>query len=93
VGKGGGGGAGGIGKWTGITCNAATSGGRGSYNPGDTAVYGPGDLPTNDGTTSAIASIVPGNASGAKAAPLNGLPTVYGKSGSPGVVVIRLTAE
>ena len=29
----------------GTTCNAATAGGRGSYNPGDTSVYGPGDTP------------------------------------------------
>jgi hypothetical protein len=41
---------------------------------------------------------MPGGASGAKAAPLNGLPTVYGQSGaripgSPGTVIIRLTAE
>ena len=42
---------------------------------------------------------IPGGASGAKASPLNGLPTVYGQSkgtrvaGDPGIVVIRLTAE
>ena len=98
IGKGGGGGAGGVGKWTGITCNAATYGGRGSYNPGDTAVYGPGDTPDND-TASGAANIIPGRASGAKAAPLTGLPTVYGRSkgspgaGDPGIVVVRLTAE
>ena len=98
IGKGGGGGAGGVGKWTGITCNAATNGGRGSYNPGDTAVYGPGDTPDND-TQSGAANVIPGRASGAKAAPLNGLPVVYGRSkgspgaGDPGVVVIRVTAE
>src|SRR4029077_16948066 len=35
IGKGGGGGAGGVGKYggAGTTCNAATAGGRGSYNP------------------------------------------------------------
>ena len=92
IGKGGGGGAGGVGRWTGITCNAATSGGRGAFNPGDTAVYGPGDAPTNDASSGAN-NIVPGSASGAKAAPLNGLPTVYGKSGNPGSVIIRLTAD
>jgi hypothetical protein len=98
VGKGGGGGAGGVGKYGGITCNAATAGGRGSYNPGNTAVYGPGDSPDNDASSGA-ANIVPGGASGAKAAPVNGLPTVYGQSkgarlpGDPGFVVIRLTAE
>lgn len=92
IGKGGGGGAGGVGKWTGITCNAGTSGGRGSYNPGDPAVYGPGE-PSNDDTPSGAANIVPGRASGAKAAPLNSLPSVYGKSGSDGIVIVRLTAE
>jgi hypothetical protein len=41
---------------------------------------------------------MPGGASGAKAAPVNGLPYVYGKSigdlhqSDPGVVVIRLTS-
>lgn len=92
IGKGGGGGAGGVGRWIGVTCNAATSGGRGSYNPGDKAVYGPSGPPTDD-VSSGAASVVPGKASGAKAAPLNGLPTVYGKSGAKGIVVVRLTAE
>lgn len=98
VGKGGGGGAGGVGKYDGTTCNPATSGGRGSYNPGDTSVYGPLDTPDNDVDTGAV-GIIPGGASGAKAAPLNGLPTVYGRSigfgsdGEPGIVIIRLTAE
>lgn len=95
VGKGGGGGAGGVGKYGGITCVAGTAGGRGSYNPGDTSVYGPAGLPTTD-TSSGAVDIVPGTASGAKASPLSGLPTVYGQSGSPsnpGVVVVRLTAE
>lgn len=98
IGKGGGGGAGGVGKWGAITCNAATSGGRGSYNPGDTSVYGPADTPDNDASSGA-ASVRPGGASGAKAAPVNGLPTIYGQSkgtrvaGDPGIVVIRLTAE
>jgi hypothetical protein len=42
---------------------------------------------------------VPGGASGAKAAPINGLPTIYGQSksarqaGDPGTVILRLTAE
>lgn len=92
IGKGGGGGAGGVGLWGGITCNAATSGGRGSYNPGDTAVYGPG-YPPGDDILSAILDIVPGIASGAKAAPLNGLPVIWGQSGKSGIVVIRLSAE
>lgn len=98
IGKGGGGGAGGVGKYGGVTCNAATSGGRGSYNPGDTSVYGPGDAPDNDPVSGAT-SVKPGGASGAKAAPLNGLPTVYGQSkndsiyGDAGTVILRLTAE
>jgi hypothetical protein len=46
-----------------------------------------------------MVNVLPGKASGAKAAPLNGLPTVFGQSagslvaGDPGVVVLRLTAE
>jgi hypothetical protein len=100
VGKGGGGGAGGVGKYggTGTTCNAATAGGKGSFNPGNTAVYGPGDIPHNDPSSGSV-NVVPGGASGAKAAPVNGLPTLFGQSkgarivGDPGVVFIRLTAE
>lgn len=92
IGQGGGGGAGGVGKYDGTTCNPATAGGRGSYNPGDTSVYGPGDDPWNDPVSGAEA-IIPGLASGAKVSPLNGLPNVYGQSGMPGIVMIRLTAE
>jgi hypothetical protein len=98
IGQGGGGGAGGVGKYNNVTCNAATSGGKGSYNPGDTSVYGIGSEPSDDLASAAI-DIVPGGAGGAKAAPLNGLPTVYGRSkssrivGDPGIVIIRLTAE
>ena len=92
IGKGGGGGAGGVGTYADVMCNAATSGGRGAYNPGDTSVYGPGDEPGDD-SVSGAPDIVPGSASGAKAAPLNSLPTVYGRSSSPGIVIIRLTAE
>ena len=100
IGQGGGGGAGGVGKYGsgGTTCNAATSGGKGSYNPGDTSVYGPGDNPDND-PESGSQNIIPGGASGAKAAPLNGLPYIYGSSrgtrtpGDPGTVVLRLTAQ
>lgn len=94
VGKGGGGGAGGVGKYGGggTTCNPATEGGRGSYNPGDTSVYGLGDIPGVDIDTGSI-NVVPGLASGAKAAPLNGLPTVFGRSGDPGTVIVRLSVE
>jgi hypothetical protein len=96
IGEGGGGGAGGVGKYgvPPITCNAATAGGRGSYNPGDTSVYGPGGIPGDDPETdSGAEDIVPGKAGGAKASPLNRLPHVYGNSGSHGVVIVRLTAE
>jgi hypothetical protein len=72
--------------------NAATAGGKGAYNPGDTSVYGIGEAPSND-PDSGAPTVVPGRASGAKAAPLNGLPTLYGRSGMSGVVIIRLTAE
>lgn len=92
IGKGGGGGAGGVGKYDDTVCNAATSGGRGAYNPGDTSVYGPAGIPVADPDSGAN-NIVPGKAGGAKASPLNGLPTVYGRSSNPGVVVVRLTAE
>ena len=100
VGEGGGGGAGGVGKYGsgGTTCNAATAGGRGSYNPGDTSVYGPADIPSNCPNSGSV-NVMPGGASGAKASPLNGLPTVFGQShgvrlpGIIGAVVIRLTAE
>jgi Concanavalin A-like lectin/glucanases superfamily len=97
IGEGGGGGAGGVGKYVqapmaGVTCNAATKSGRGSYNSADMSVYGPGDSPTTD-PDSYAASIVPGKASGAKAAPLNGLPTVFGRSDEDGVVILKLTIE
>jgi hypothetical protein len=99
IGSGGGGGAGGVGKYggTGTTCNAATAGGRGSYNTGDLYVYGPGGLPDTDGGSGSLI-VVPGSASGAKTAPVSGLPNVYGQSKSarvvsgPGIVAIRLTS-
>jgi hypothetical protein len=96
VGKGGGGGAGGVGKYTGdVTCNAATAGGRGAYNPADTSVFGPGGSPEDDEAP----NIRPGFAGGAKGSPLNGLPYLYGQSkndeinSDPGIVIIRLTSE
>ena len=55
------------------------AGGRGSYNPSDLTVYGPGELPSEDPRSGAD-DIVPGSASGANASPLNGLPYVYGQS-------------
>lgn len=102
LGHGGGGGAGGVGTYAGLTLNAATAGGRGSYNPGDPSVYGPGEPAGVDETTGS-ASTKPGGAGGAKAAPLIGLPTLFGRSfggnnlgrkpAENGVVVIRLTME
>lgn len=91
IGKGGGGGAGGVGTYAGVMCNAATTGGKGTYNPADTSVYGVGESPLND-TPSGASTIIPGRASGGKAAPLNGLPTLYGRSGMSGIVVIRLVS-
>jgi len=92
VGQGGGGGAGGVGSYDGVTHVAATDGGRGSYNPGDTSVYGLGGSIGNDSPSGSL-NIVPGLGGGAKASPLNGLPTVFGRAGSPGIVMIKLTAE
>lgn len=99
VGSGGGGGSGGVGKYGsgGSTLNAATTGGRGSYSAGDLSVYAPGGDPGEDPESSSD-TIMPGYAGGAKAAPLNGIPTIYGSSkgtrtvSDPGVVIIRLTA-
>lgn len=94
IGKGGGGGAGGVGKYApgGVTCNAATTGGRGSYNPSDTSVYGPEGTPQDDWNTGSE-NVFPGSAGGAKAAPVTGLPTMYGETSDHGFVALRLTAE
>jgi hypothetical protein len=114
IGEGGGGGAGGVGQYPGEQAETycrASSGGRGSYNPADLSVYGPGSPPGNDDYAAGgfggplvadwavIKEVKPGGASGAKASPLNGLPTVFGQSNGEylpsanGVVIIRLTAE
>lgn len=103
IGKGGGGGCGGVGKWDqpGFILWYAGSGGRGSYNVGDLSVYGPED-PTRD--YGSMKNIVPGGGGGAKATPLNKLPKVYGSAqylgtvaeriaNASGVVVVRITAE
>lgn len=92
IGQGGGGGAGGVGSYDGVTCNAATSGGRGSYHPSDSSAYGLGSTPTDDISSGAV-DIVPGIASGAKTTRLNGLATIYGRSGDEGIVVVRFTRE
>jgi hypothetical protein len=91
VGQGGGGGAGGLGRYGMGTILYATAGGKGSYNPSNLSVFGPGLPP--------VAQIQPGGASGATASPLNGLPTVYGQSNGSrlaagsGIIIVRLTAE
>lgn len=91
VGKGGGGGAGGIGYYGIGNILAGTLGGRGSYNPGDLQVYGPNMAQSSQWG--------PGGAGGAKASPLNGLPTAYGYTystrtpGAPGIVIVRISAE
>lgn len=100
IGQGGGGGAGGVGKYGAppVTCNAATAGGRGSYNPGDQSVYGPAGLPTTDDPSGA-ANVMPGFAGGGKTTPVDGLPYVYGSSAprripsNPGAVTLRLTTQ
>lgn len=104
IGEGGGGGAGGIGQYGSslpyptATVNAASAGGRGSYNQSDVSVYGPAGNPTTDPNVG-NSLIMPGGASGAKASPLNGLSTVYGQSNgtrspaSSGIVIVLLTAE
>lgn len=98
IGSGGGGGAGGIGKYpTGVTCNAATAGGKGAYNINDSSAYATGGYASTDPNSEA-ASVMPGFAGGAKAALISSLPTVYGSSkmvgaGNPGVVIVRLTTE
>lgn len=91
IGKGGGGGAGGIGNSDLPRKEmAATKGGKGSYNMGDESVFGPGgDVSTDDG----MEDIIPGIGGGARVAPLNGTPFVYGSSGQPGVVVLKITAN
>ena len=97
IGTGGGGGAGGVSKYGAVTCNAATAGGRGSYNPADLTVYGPGSPASTDPSSNA-ANAMPGGAGGAKTAPISGIPNVYGSSkgarqvGDPGIVVIRFYA-
>lgn len=99
VGEGGGGGAGGIGTYLGVTANAATAGGRGSFDLGDTSVYGINTSASSDVGDSGAANIVPGGAGGARATPLNHLPLQYGESygvrakGNDGYIAILLTAE
>jgi Glycine-rich domain len=99
IGQGGGGGAGGVAKYGGFTLNAATAGGRGSFNTNDTSVYGPGGIPASDLLDSGANNVIPGGASGAKPTPLNDLPYIYGQSYGQlvvaqfGLVVVRLTAD
>lgn len=84
-------------KYNGALYLLGSAGGRGSYNLTDTSVFGPG---SQEGV-GIVTGVVPGAGGGAKAAPINGLPTVYGQgtgsdipaTGLPGIVAIRLTAE
>ena len=100
IGSGGGGGAGGVGKYGAppVTCNAGTAGGKGSYNPGDQSVYGPGNPPSTDNPSGAV-NVMSGGGGGGKTTPVDGLPYVYGSASSrripssPGAVTIRLTAQ
>lgn len=93
IGAGGGGGAGGVAKYGagGTTLVAGTNGGRGAYNSGDLSVYAPLGVASVDPSTGA-ADVVPGTGGGAKGSPLNNNSAVYGRSGTDGLVVIRLTA-
>lgn len=106
IGAGGGGGAGGVFTVAESTtvCNPATSGGNGSYIPGDIGVAGMGDQYLYEIPSTQQGPVIAGGGGGAKATPLTKLPTEYGhsgpttqadygKAGDPGVVVLLLTAE
>jgi hypothetical protein len=97
-GGGGGGGPGGIETviagsppTDGVTRAFAEHGGRGSYNINDQSVYSMGGDNLTDSETGAT-RVVPGFGGGARITPLNNSYKVYGRSGEPGVVAIRLTA-
>lgn len=94
VGSGGGGGAGGCsrkiaGVWA-ARFPFASAGGKGAYND-DEAVFVSGGPPTIDSETGL--AVVPGKAGGARITPLNGSVAMYGSTGQPGIVAIRLTKE
>ncbi len=98
IGAGGGGGAGGIGKvispsttWE-ATFPLPTAGGKGSYDS-DQAIFGPGGDPKLYTASGNPIKIVPGFAGGARISLLNRSNKVYGNSGQPGVVALRLTKE
>lgn len=97
-GGGGGGGPGGIETVTpgspptdGITHGRSEQGGNGSYSVNDVSVYGVGGDDLTDHETGAT-RVVPGFGGGGRITPLNSSYKVYGQSGQPGVVAIRLTA-
>lgn len=98
IGEGGGGGAGGEAKYGAPNLLlTASAGGRGSWSSTDYAFYAPAGAIGPDAAVG-NANIIPGGGGGAKASPLNNVPTVYGNGsgrgpGSPGVVIIRLYAE
>jgi len=96
-GGGGGGGPGGIETVTpgspptdGITSGLSEQGGRGSYSVNDESVYAMGGDDLTDHETGAL-RVVPGFGGGARITPLNHSYKVYGRSGQPGVIAIRLT--
>jgi hypothetical protein len=95
IGKGGGGGSGGQQGSGGPPGNPMPGpSGRGSYSTSDTLVYGPGE--SNQVPSTNVQQIGAGGGGGAKASPLNGLPTAYGTGRGltacdAGAVVIRLT--
>lgn len=86
IGEGGGGGSGGIQDdgGTGDILRYGTPGGRGSYSLIDSSVFGNGDFPN---------TIDPGAGGGATTFPLSGRSIQYGKGGTNGIVVLRLTSE
>lgn len=97
VGEGGGGGAGGIAQYASgdipsVMIAAASRGGRGSYDPANTLVYGPLGFPLADPPDFPDFPIISGLASGARVTPLLNTPFVYGRSGQPGIVIVRITA-
>lgn len=99
IGKGGGGGAGGIektgtpGSYVGM---AASDGGAGSYDSSDPMVSDPGTSMSNDGSH---LEMFAGGGGGARAIRLNDLLKFYGRGGAgvsggtDGVVIVRLTLE
>lgn len=85
VGSGGGGGRGGT-KWGHI--DPAGNGGHGSFSYGDTSVYGPRQLLSNDPANGA--PIVPGSGGGAKISSSQIFGSRFSEASPQGIVAIRL---